>query len=129
MEVDSTAADWKFFCKCQTGSEYFSHTADCTVVHILHMLSYNVMGMLAQTSNVICSQCLPWRGQCIFQQDDVKLHIVSNVKPQLHRRRVRKMNWPACSPNLWTVDIWHTIAQKYKLLMLLIYLSILYTHK
>ena len=50
---------------------------------------------------------------CIFQQDDAKPHTASITTAWLRRRRVRVLNWPACSPDLSPIEnIWRIMKQK-----------------
>ncbi len=37
---------------------------------------------------------------CVFQQDNAKPHTAANTTAWLHSRRVRVLNWAACSPDL-----------------------------
>ncbi len=37
---------------------------------------------------------------CVFQQDNAKPHTVAITTAWLRSRRVRVLNWPACSPDL-----------------------------
>ncbi len=58
-----------------------------------------------------------WRlfqgGLCVFQQDNSKPHTVAITTAWLRSRRVRVLNWPACSPDISTIEnIWHIIKQK-----------------
>ncbi len=50
---------------------------------------------------------------CIFQQDNAKPHTAANATACLCSRRVRVLNWPACSPNLSPIEnIWRIIKRK-----------------
>ena len=58
-------------------------------------------------------QCLFQGRPCIFQQDNAKPHTASITTAWLRRRRVRVLNWPACSPDLSPIEnIWHIMKQK-----------------
>ena len=50
---------------------------------------------------------------CIFQQDNAKPHTASITTAWLRRRRVRVLNWPACSPDLSPIEnIWRIMKRK-----------------
>ncbi len=48
---------------------------------------------------VLEQHMLPSR-RCVFQQDNAKPHTVAITKAWPRSRRVRVLNWPACSPDL-----------------------------
>ncbi len=51
-----------------------------------------------------------WR---VFQQDNAKPHTAAITTAWLRSRRVRVLNWPACSPDLSPIEnIWHIIKLK-----------------
>ncbi len=51
--------------------------------------------------------------RCLFQQDNAKPHTAAITTAWLRGRRVRVLNWPACSPDLSPiVNIWHIIKRK-----------------
>ncbi len=55
---------------------------------------------------------LPSR-QRVFQQDNAKPHPAAITTAWLRSRRVRVLNWPACSPDLSLIEnIWRIIKQK-----------------
>ncbi len=50
---------------------------------------------------------------CIFQHDNARPHTASITTSWLHRRRIRVLKWPACSPDLSPIEnIWHIIKRK-----------------
>uniref|UniRef100_A0A9J8BDR5 Transposase n=1 Tax=Cyprinus carpio carpio TaxID=630221 RepID=A0A9J8BDR5_CYPCA len=50
---------------------------------------------------------------CIFQHDNARSHTASITTSWLHRRRIRVLKWPACSPDLSLIEnIWHIIKRK-----------------
>ncbi len=50
---------------------------------------------------------------CVFQQDNVKPHTTAITTAWLRSRRVRVMNWLACSPDLSPIEnIWSVIKRK-----------------
>ncbi len=52
-------------------------------------------------------------GPCVFQQDNAKPHTAAITTAWLRSRRVRVLNWPACSPDLSPIEnIWRIIKWK-----------------
>ncbi len=50
---------------------------------------------------------------CVFQQDNAKPHTAAITTAWLHSRRVRLLNWPACSPDLSPIEnIWRIIKRE-----------------
>ncbi len=61
---------------------------------------------------VLKQHMLPSR-RCPFQEDNAKPHTAAITTAWLHSRRVRVLNWPACSPDLLPLEnIWPIIKRK-----------------
>ncbi len=57
--------------------------------------------------------CLFQGRPCVFQQDNAKPHTAAITTTWLRSRRVRVLNWPACSPDLSPIEnIWCIIKWK-----------------
>ncbi len=41
---------------------------------------------------------------CVFQQDNAKPHTAAIATAWLHSIRLRVLNWPACSPDLSSIE-------------------------
>ncbi len=58
-------------------------------------------------------RCLFQGMPCVFQQDNAKPHTTAITTAWLRSRRVRVLNWPACSPDLSPIEnIWRIIKWK-----------------
>ncbi len=58
-------------------------------------------------------RCLFQGRPCVFQQDNAKPHSAAITTAWLRSRRVRVLNWPACSPDLSPIEnIWRIIKRK-----------------
>ncbi len=61
---------------------------------------------------VLEQHMLPSR-RCLFQQDNAKPHTAAIKTAWLRSRRVRVLNWPACSPDVSPIEnIWRIIKRK-----------------
>uniref|UniRef100_A0AAY5KHH0 Tc1-like transposase DDE domain-containing protein n=1 Tax=Esox lucius TaxID=8010 RepID=A0AAY5KHH0_ESOLU len=58
-------------------------------------------------------RCLFQGSPCIFQHDNARPHTASITMSWLHRRRIRLLKWPACTPDLSPIEnIWRIIKRK-----------------
>ena len=71
-------------------------------------------GIKVLEQHMLPSRQLLFQGRpCVFQQDNAKPHTAAITTAWLCRRRVRVLNWPACSPDFSPIEnIWHIIKQK-----------------
>ncbi len=67
--------------------------------------------------HMLPSRCRLFQGRpCVFQQDNAKPHTAAITTAWLRSRRVRVLNWPACSPDLSPIkNIWHIIKRKIRI--------------
>ncbi len=77
-----------------------------------HYESWNVNKVLEQ--HMLPSRWHLFQGRpCVFQQDNAKPQTVAITIAWLRSRRVRVLNWPACSPDLSPIEnIWRIIKLK-----------------
>ncbi len=64
--------------------------------------------------HMLPSRCRLFQGRpCVFQQDNAKPHTAAITTAWLRSRRVRVLNWPACSPDLSPIEkFWCIIKRK-----------------
>lgn len=69
--------------------------------------------------SVLEEQMLPSRRRlfqgrpCLFQQDNAKPHTARITKAWLRKKRVRMLDWPACSPDLSPIEnVWRILKRK-----------------
>ncbi len=64
--------------------------------------------------NILPSRRHLFQGRpCIFQQDNAKPHSAHITKSWLRRKRVRVLDWPACSPDLSPIEnVWRILKHK-----------------
>ncbi len=76
------------------------------------MGSLHVLKGIMNAERYIKQHMLPSRRR-VFQQDNAKPHTAAITTAWLHSRRVRVLNWAACSPDLSPIEkIWRIIKRK-----------------
>ncbi len=106
---------WKYvsivrFSACKNVSKctFYRTTFYVKYIRIIMRSRWNAEGNI----KVLEQHMLPSR-RCLFQQDNAKPHTAAITTAWLSSRRVRVLNWPACSPDLSPIEnIWRIIDQK-----------------
>ncbi len=76
------------------------------------MLKGYVYNVFRETFAPLQMTSISGKALCI-QRDNAKRHAAAIRTAWLHSRRVRVLNWPACSPRLSPIEnIWRIIKQK-----------------
>ncbi len=115
-------------CISAYGTFTFMHLADSFIQSDLQCIQVTGMGslhVLEGTMNaeryiklleqhMLPSRWFIFQGRpCVFQQDNAKPHTAAITTAWLCSRRVRVLNWTACSPDLSPVEnIWRIIKRK-----------------
>ncbi len=83
-------------------------------LHVLEGTMNAEMYIKVLEQHILPSRWRLFQGRpCLFQQDNAKPHTVAITTAWLRSRRVRVLNWPACSPDLSPIEnIWRITKQK-----------------
>ncbi len=120
LQLPTKALSCKKEAICEHGPEVPSCPWGCISAYGMDSLHVSEGTMNAERYIKVLEQhMLPSRRRlfqgrpCVFQQDNAKPHTAAITAAWLRSRRVRVLNWPACSPDLSPIaNIWRIIKRK-----------------
>ncbi len=120
LQLPTKALSCKKEAICEHGPEVPSCPWGCISAYGMDSLHVSEGTMNAERYIKVLEQhMLPSRRRlfqgrpCVFQQDNAKPHTAAITAAWLRSRRVRVLNWPACSPDFSPIaNIWRIIKRK-----------------